>query len=216
MVDGFAAVRRRVKALPPLTVDAVIAVLCYLATVTLPVKVATEGGWPLFVLAALASLPLVWRRRQPVVAAGLVGAGTIGLAVTGTLGSIPLPYGQLVATYTVASLAVPLWRLLVMVCTAVGVLISVLVLLGQSAPTLGVAALPFVETPVPHVLLFITLAGPAPSGSASTPRRCQDCSHPPRHLPDQAVLSVTALLRQGQRRRSHTSARIDGVSRRTG
>ena len=144
MVDGFAAVRRRVEALPPLTVDAVIAVLCYLATVALPVKVATDGGWPLFVLAALASLPLVWRRRQPVVATALVGAGTIGLAVTGTLGSIPLPYGQLVATYTVASLAAPLWRLLVMVCTAVGVLISVLVLLGQSAPTLGVAALPFV------------------------------------------------------------------------
>jgi len=144
VVDGFAAVRRRVEALPPLTVDAVIAVLCYLATVALPVKVARDGGWPLFVLAALASLPLVWRRRRPVVAAGLVGAGTIGLAVTGTLGSIPLPYGQLVATYTVASLAVPLWRLLVMVCTAVGVLVSVLVLLGQSAPTLGVAALPFV------------------------------------------------------------------------
>ena len=144
MVDGFAAVRRRVEALPPLTVDVVLAVLCYLATVALPVKVAREGGWPLFALAGLASLPLVWRRRQPVVAAGLVGAGTIGLAVTGILGSIPLPYGQLVATYAVASLAVPLWRLLVMVCTGVGVLVSVLVLLGQGAPTLGVAALPFV------------------------------------------------------------------------
>ena len=51
-------------------------------------------------------------------------------------------------------------------------------------------------TPVPRVLLSVTLAGPAPSGSASTPRRCQDCSRPPRHLPDQAVLSFTALLRQ--------------------
>ena len=51
-------------------------------------------------------------------------------------------------------------------------------------------------TPVPLVLLSITLAEPALSGSTSTPRRCQDCSHPPRHLPDQAVLSFTALLRQ--------------------
>ncbi len=144
MVDRLAAARRRVKALPPLTVDVVIAVLCYLATVALPVKVAREGGWPLFALAALASLPLVWRRRQPVVAAGLVGAGTIGLAVTGILGSIPLPYGQLVATYTVASLAAPVWRLLVMVCTGVGVPVAVLVLLDQGPATLGIAALPFV------------------------------------------------------------------------
>jgi signal transduction histidine kinase len=144
MVDGFAAVRRRAEALPPLTVDAVIAVLCYLATVALPVKAAQEGGWPLFLLAALASLPLVWRRRQPVVAAGLVGAGTIGMAFTGTLDSIPLPYGQLVATYTVASLAAPLWRLLVMACTGLGILVAVLAVLGQGPATLGTAALPFV------------------------------------------------------------------------
>jgi signal transduction histidine kinase len=144
VVDGFAAVRGRVEALPPLTVDAGIAVLCYFATVALPVKVAQDGGWPLFVLAALASLPLVWRRGHPVVVAGLVGAGTIGLAVTGTLGGSPLAYGQLVATYTVASLAAPLWRLVVMVCTGVGVLVAVLVLLDQGPAALGIAALPFV------------------------------------------------------------------------
>jgi signal transduction histidine kinase len=144
MVDGFAAVRRRAEALPPLTVDTVIAVLCYLATVALPVKTAQAGGWPLYLLAALASLPLVWRRGQPVVVAGLVGAGTVGMAVTGTLDSVPLPYGQLVATYTVASLAAPLWRLLVMVCTGAGVLVAVLALLGQGPATLGTAALPFV------------------------------------------------------------------------
>jgi hypothetical protein len=40
------------------------------------------------------------------------------------------------------------------------------------------------ETPVPRVLLSVTLAEPAPSGSTSTPRRCQDCSRPPRHLPE--------------------------------
>jgi len=92
----------------------------------------------------VASVPLVWRRRQPVLAAALVGAGTVGLAVTGSLGNIPLPYGQLVATYTVASLAAPVWRLLVMACTGAGVVVSVLLLLGQSAPTLGIATLPFV------------------------------------------------------------------------
>ena len=103
MIGRWAAMlRRRVEGLPPPAVDAVIAVLCYLATVALPLKVFREGGWPLFVLAALASVPLVWRRPAPVAVAALVGAGTIGLAVTGTLGNIPLPYGQLVATYTVA------------------------------------------------------------------------------------------------------------------
>src|SRR6185437_11583166 len=137
-----AMLRRRVEALPPTAVDAVIAVLCYLATVALPLKVFREGGWPLFVLAALASIPLVWRRQAPVAVAALIGAGTIGLAVTGTLGNIPLPYGQLVATYTVASLAAPAWRLLVMAATAAGLLLSVLLLLQQGAATLAIATLP--------------------------------------------------------------------------
>jgi hypothetical protein len=49
---------------------------------------------------------------------------------------------------------------------------------------------------VPLVHLLVLLAGPAPSGSARTSRRCQDCSRPPRRLPDQAVLSFAGLLRQ--------------------
>src|SRR5262249_42705290 len=53
-----------------------------------------------------------------------------------------------------------------------------------------------VITPVPRVLLSATLAGPAPSGSAKTSRLCRGCSHPPRHHPDQAAPSYTALLRQ--------------------
>jgi hypothetical protein len=53
-----------------------------------------------------------------------------------------------------------------------------------------------VITLVPRVLLFVTLAEPTPSGSTGMSRLCQGCSHPPRHLPDQAALSYTALLRQ--------------------
>src|SRR6266487_4524309 len=56
-----------------------------------------------------------------------------------------------------------------------------------------------VMTLVPRVLLSVTLAGPAPSGSAGTSRLCQDCPRPSQHLPGQAVLSFTAPLRQGQR-----------------
>ena len=53
-----------------------------------------------------------------------------------------------------------------------------------------------VVTLVPRVLLFVTLAGPTPSGSTGMSRLCQGCSHPPRHLPGRAALSCTALLRQ--------------------
>jgi signal transduction histidine kinase len=143
MVVGFTAVRRRVALLSPSVIDAAVAVACFLATVALPVRVARDGGWPLLGLAVLVSAPLAWRRRWPVAVAALVGAGTLGLAATGVLGSSPLPYGQLVATYTVALLAGPVWRLVVLAATAVGVLVAVLVLLGQGTAMLGLAGLPF-------------------------------------------------------------------------
>jgi len=54
-----------------------------------------------------------------------------------------------------------------------------------------------VITLVSRVLLFITLAEPAPSGDPGTSRRCQGCSHPPRHLPDQAALSFTVPAATG-------------------
>jgi hypothetical protein len=50
-----------------------------------------------------------------------------------------------------------------------------------------------------RVLLSVTLAGPAPSGSAGTSRLCQGCSRPPRHHPDQAAPSFALLLRQDRR-----------------
>ena len=58
---------------------------------------------------------------------------------------------------------------------------------------------------VPHVLLSIPLAGPAPSGSTGTPRLCQGCSQPPRHLPDQPALSSCRAAATTRRRRSLTS-----------
>jgi signal transduction histidine kinase len=144
MTDRWPLVRRRFGALPSLAVDTAIAVLCYLATIAVPARGAEPAGWPLFALAALASLPLVWRRRRPIVTAALVGAGTVGLAVHGALLQIPVPYGQLVATYTVALLAPPVWRLIAMSATAVGVAVSALVLLGREPAAMGIAGLPFV------------------------------------------------------------------------
>jgi len=64
------------------------------------------------------------------------------------------------------------------------------------------------KTSVPRVLLPIPLTGPAPSGSADTSRLCQGCSHPPRHLPDQAALSSYRAAATTRRQRSLTSTQI--------
>jgi signal transduction histidine kinase len=125
-------------------VDTAIAVLCYGATVALPVKAAASAGWSLLALGALASLPLVWRRRHPIAVAALVGAGTVGLAVTGAQHSILLPYGQLVATYTFAALAPPIWRLAATVVTGVGVVVTVIWILDQGPASLATIGLTFV------------------------------------------------------------------------
>src|SRR5258708_17744929 len=57
-----------------------------------------------------------------------------------------------------------------------------------------VSRLKDVTTPVPRVLLSVTLARPAPSGSTGTSRLCQRCSRPPRHHPAQAAPSYSDLL----------------------
>ena len=49
-------------------------------------------------MAALAALPLVWRRRYPIAVTSFVGVGTLGLALTGAFNDVSLPYGQLVAS----------------------------------------------------------------------------------------------------------------------
>ena len=50
-----------------------------------------------------------------------------------------------------------------------------------------------VTTPVPRVLLSVTLAEPAPSGSTGTSRLRQGCSHLHRHHSVQAALSYAYL-----------------------
>ena len=70
---------------------------------------------------------------------------------------------------------------------------------GPYPPDLSRSAFKRRITLVPRVLLSVTLAGPAPSGSTDTSRLCRGCSRPPRRFPDQAAPSFAALLRQGQR-----------------
>ncbi|GID29510.1 sensor histidine kinase [Paractinoplanes brasiliensis] len=126
----------------PVAVNAAVAVLCYLATIAVPARAAVPCGWPVFVAAAFASLPLVVRHRYPIAVAAVVGAGTVGLAAAGVLMAIPLPYGQVVATYTIASLAASPWRQLSVGATAAGTVIVVFAVLGRGPGSLAMAALP--------------------------------------------------------------------------
>jgi signal transduction histidine kinase len=125
LVDaGQRAVARAVeaiRALPALAVDAVIALACYLATIASPI-VDGQDTLYLFLFAALGSLPLIWRRRWPVVTTFITGGATMVLALGDLLHEVP--YGQLVATYTFASLAGPRWRALGIAATTVGVAVS--------------------------------------------------------------------------------------------
>ncbi|GAA1877756.1 sensor histidine kinase [Asanoa iriomotensis] len=118
------AVRRVTDAaqdLPPLVVDSIIALLCYLATIASPV-VDREDTTMMYVLAALSSLPLAWRRRWPVPVTFVTGVSTAFLAVNDLIKEVP--FGQLVATYTFASLASPGWRAVGIIGTVAGLAVS--------------------------------------------------------------------------------------------
>ncbi|MDG4820721.1 sensor histidine kinase [Asanoa sp. WMMD1127] len=110
-----------VQDLPPLVIDSIIALLCYLATIASPV-VDGEDTTMMYALAALSSLPLAWRRRWPVPVTFLTGLATAALAVNDLIKEVP--FGQLVATYTFASLASPVWRAVGIAGTIAGLTVS--------------------------------------------------------------------------------------------
>jgi signal transduction histidine kinase len=106
-----------------MAVDTAVALLCYAATALPMIDESPRRPW-VFALAALGSFPLAWRRRYPIAVALAVGAGTIALSLLHLLHDIP--YGQVVATYTFASLSPPLLRLIGIAGTALGIAVSLL------------------------------------------------------------------------------------------
>ncbi|MEU8463043.1 histidine kinase [Streptomyces sp. NPDC029003] len=77
------------------------------AAVTIPFVVPRDprdspATWTAYLLTSLGTVPLVWRRRAPVlVLFGVVAAGSVyGLALDGP--GQPLPYAGLIAVYTIA------------------------------------------------------------------------------------------------------------------
>lgn len=71
------------------------------------------------------------------------------------------------------------------------------------------------QTLVSHVHLFVSLAGPGPSGSADPSRRCQGCSHLLLRLQGQAALSFNRGAATSRRRCPFITARSYSASWRT-
>ncbi|MEU9468037.1 histidine kinase [Streptomyces avermitilis] len=118
---------RRLKTASPWVVDAGIALLVQVA-VTMPFVVprAPElpaATWSAYGLTALAVLPLLWRRRAPVVVLTTIcGVQMLYIATLDGPGQ-PLPYAGLIAVYTVAVLSPRRRRLAVL--TVAGPLIFI-------------------------------------------------------------------------------------------
>jgi signal transduction histidine kinase len=112
------------RGLPPLVVDAVLVIACYL-TIVVDAVLDDRLEWWVVVLAAVNTVPLLWRRRYPLLVTAIVGLSTAGLDLAYQL--IEIPAAQLVATYTFAALSPPLKRMIGVMGTIVGVTASITV-----------------------------------------------------------------------------------------
>ncbi|GIH80945.1 sensor histidine kinase [Planobispora longispora] len=130
----------RLRGVPPVVVDAVIAGAVAAATLWSGLRWAGGGPW-VAVLALGASVPLLWRRKAPVPTASAVCAATTGLALAHALP--PLPYGALVAVYTVAAFSARRERLLGGAAGAVLLAMS-LAVPGESPDSFGYVGMAFV------------------------------------------------------------------------
>ena len=126
--------------LPPVVVDAMLVFACYL-TIVIDAVLDDRLKWWVVLLAAINTVPLLWRRRYPLLVAMIVGVCTGWLDLAYKL--IEIPAASLVATYTFAALSPPPKRLVGIVSTVVGVTVSITVP-GDKLINLGPNAIAFV------------------------------------------------------------------------
>lgn len=101
--------------------DGVIAVACFVATIAEP-GVVSDRRPVVLIFALVSALPIAWRRRAPFTVALVCGVGAIGMIAAH--GEVNWPYGQLVATYTVAASSPVTARAVLVVLTAAGVVFN--------------------------------------------------------------------------------------------
>jgi signal transduction histidine kinase len=128
------------RGVPPVVVDAMLVLACYL-TVVIDAVLDGRLEWWVVLLAAVNTVPLLWRRRYPLLVAMIVGTSTGWLDLAYKL--IEIPAAALVATYTFAALSPPLKRLIGIICTVIGVTVSITVP-GDELINLGPNAIAFV------------------------------------------------------------------------
>jgi len=120
-------------------VDLGVAVVVTVATVG-PVLVGHAPWWVL-VAAVLAAVPVLWRRRAPVLVLLVVGPAITVLAAAHSLPA--LPYGTLICAYTIAADSPPALRRGTLIVGGIGVLVS-LILPAEALYSYGYAAMSFV------------------------------------------------------------------------
>ncbi|MFI9407660.1 sensor histidine kinase [Nocardia sp. NPDC052316] len=136
--DATRGVIERFERFPPGAVDAALTVVITVASVG-PAVLAHQPWWVL-VLSAVASVPVLWRRRAPVAVFLVVGPA---ITVLACLHAMPaLPYGTVVCAYTIAAYSPRARRRGAFVAGAFGILVS-LVVPHESPDSYGHAAMSF-------------------------------------------------------------------------
>ncbi|WP_440103973.1 sensor histidine kinase [Streptosporangium sp. H16] len=120
-------------------VDGVLAAGVVLATVV-PLLLPDPPPWWIIGLGLLASAPVVWRRRAPMVVAVVVGAA---MSVLVTWEKPFLPFGPLLAVYTIADLS-PAWKRLAAIPVIVAAVGLSLVLPRENDETFRLVGTAFV------------------------------------------------------------------------
>nr|WP_042184170.1 histidine kinase [Kibdelosporangium sp. MJ126-NF4]CEL16122.1 Putative two-component system sensor kinase [Kibdelosporangium sp. MJ126-NF4]CTQ94048.1 Putative two-component system sensor kinase [Kibdelosporangium sp. MJ126-NF4] len=89
------------------------------------VPVVFMSGWEAVVLAVLASAPVYWVLREPLLVGLVVGLATTVMAAFFVAPLVPA--GPLVAIYVIAASSPPMWRLVCVAVAVVGVTVSLVI-----------------------------------------------------------------------------------------
>ena len=108
---------------PPLVVDSGVAIACFLSIVIHAI-LDDRLAWWVIALAIVNTMPLLWRRRYPLLVTAVVGVSTTRLSIVAAPGDVA---AQFVATYSFAAYSPPARRLIGVAGTVLGISLSIIV-----------------------------------------------------------------------------------------